>query len=297
MFEVVARTGNLTNAAKLLHVSQSAVSRQITALEEYLGVQLLRRERHGVSLTLAGQRYAAKVLPAFEAIAEATYELTGPERDTVIRVGTYNAFASKWLIPRLPDFQRQYPDIDVRILHTIPEIDFERDAVDVAIQFGTGDWPEAKADLLFRDQIEPVCSPAFLARHAPDAKYPQSLLRQTLLVSRYRRTDWEIWLQSAQLEALASDSPRMTFSSTLLCWQAAVDGVGIAVGQTAMVRQELDNGRLVAPFARPLAREQGYYLLRPRHQREFRSISVFRDWMLTAAQACAPAPQAACMPA
>jgi len=283
VFEVVARTENLTNAAKILHVTQSAVSRQISVLEEYLGLQLLRRERHGVALTQAGHSYAQKILPAFEAIAEATHSLIGPAREGVIRVGTYNTFAAKWLIPRLPDFQRKHPDIEVRVLNTIPEVDFDRDAVDAVIQFGDGQWGEVKCDLLFRDEIEPVCSPAFLARYAPNARYPESLLRQSLLVSRYRRTDWDEWLKDAGLEEAAGDGTRMTFSSTLLCWQAAVDGVGIAVGQTVLIRQELKDGRLVAPFTRPLARSEGYYLLRPRLQREFRNMAVFRDWLLASA--------------
>ncbi len=290
VFEVVARTENLTNAAKILHVTQSAVSRQIAVLEEYLGMQLLRRERHGVALTQAGQRYAQKVLPAFDAIAEATHSLTGPAREGFIRVGTYNTFAAKWLIPRLPDFQRKHPDIEVRILNTIPEVDFDRDSLDAAIQFGDGQWKEVNSDLLFRDEIEPVCSPAFLARYAPNARYPESLLRQSLLVSRYRRTDWDEWLKGADLEDVAREGARMTFSTNLLCWQAAVDGVGIAIGQTALIRQELEDGRLVAPFARPLARHEGYYLLRPRRQREFRNMSIFRDWLLASAKSAASVP-------
>ncbi|MGC3987417.1 MAG: transcriptional regulator GcvA [Pseudorhodoferax sp.] len=284
VFEVVARTENLTNAAKQLHVTQSAVSRQIVVLEEYLGVQLLKRERHGVALTQAGQAYAAKILPAFEAIAEATQGLTEPARKRQLRVGTYNTLAAKWLIPRLPDFQRRHPDIEVSILNSIPEVDFDRDPLDAAIQFGDGSWPEVQSDLLFHDEIEPVCSPAFLARHAPNPRYPQSLLRQSLLVSRYRRTDWEEWLRFAELEDVATEGSRMTLSSNLLCWQAALDGVGIAVGQTALLRHELEEGRLVRPFDRPLARREAYYFLRPRLQRESHTMESFRGWLLAAAQ-------------
>ena len=284
VFEVVARTENLTNAAKILHVTQSAVSRQVAVLEEYLGVQLLRRERHGVTLTQAGQNYAAKVLPAFEAIGEATDELTAPSRAGVVRIGTYNAFAAKWLIPRLPDFQARHPGIEISISNIIHEVDFDRDPVDAAIQFGNDEWQDAKSDLLFRDEIEPVCSPAFLAQHAPNPRYPQSLLRQSLLNSRYRRTDWDVWLQANDLSEVAAEGhQRMTFSTNLLCWEAAVDGVGIAMGQPALLRKELEDGRLVRPFASPLTRDEGYYLLRPKHQREFRNMTVFRDWLLATA--------------
>ena len=166
VFEVVARTQNLTAAAQELHVTQSAVSRQISALETYLGIELCRRERHGVSITRAGLSYARQILPAFETIADATDRLTRASRQGALRVLTYTTFAAKWLIPRLEQFNQRHPHIDVRIHNGVPSVDFDRDSVDVAIQFGDGQWPRNQCDLLFHDQLEPVCSPQYLARHA-----------------------------------------------------------------------------------------------------------------------------------
>ena len=285
VFEVVARTENLTQAAQQLHVTQSAVSRQIAVLEGYLGVQLFRRERHGVSLTRAGSRYASQVLPAFEMIADATHALTKGSRQGALRVRTYTTFAAKWLIPRLAEFRALHPSIEVRISNDVPDVDFDRDPVDVAIQFGDGHWKNVQLDLLFRDEIEPVCSPQFLGRHAPNPKYPHSLLRQRQLVSRYRRTDWDEWLRASDLAEEAAQAERMDFSSTLLCWQAAVDGLGMAIGQAALLTNEFAAGHLVRPFARPLLRTQAYYLIRPQSQRETHKVNVFRDWLLSV---CAP---------
>jgi LysR family glycine cleavage system transcriptional activator len=280
VFEVVARTQNLTAAAHELHVTQSAVSRQIATLETYLGVDLFRRERHGVALTRAGQSYSERVLPAFEAIAGATDRLIKSTGQGSLRVRAYTTFSAKWLIPRLPEFKRKHPGIDVVITNSVREVDFDRDLVDVAIQFGDGRWPHTRSDLLFRDEIEPVCSPVFLSQHGSGKQDPQALLGQCLLVSHYRRTDWDEWLKHAGLAHLADETERMTFSSSVLTWQAALDGLGIAIGQKALLMSEVVSGRLVRPFGRPLLRNKGYYLVRPHVQRESKKVSAFRDWLL-----------------
>jgi LysR family glycine cleavage system transcriptional activator len=292
VFETVARTENLTGAAHELHVTQSAVSRQISVLESYLGVELLRRQRHGVSLTRVGRAYAEQIVPAFALIANATEELLKDNSQDALRVRTYTTFAAKWLIPRLPEFHVSRPGIEVRLSTAVPDVDFDRDTVDMAIQFGDGQWPNVQADLLFPDQIEPVCSPRFLAQHAPDSQHPESLLRQRLLVSHYRRNDWDDWLGVNDLKDMCVDSGRMSFSSSVLTLQAAVDGLGIAIGQTRLLSSDFEAGLLVRPFAqtrwKPLRSERAYYLLRPLHQRETRKTRVFREWLLQAVKELPP---------
>lgn len=280
VFEVVARTENLTTAARELHVTQSAVSRQIGLLESYLGVELFRRERHGVSLTRSGRAYADQVVPAFETIAQATDKLLKGSSQGALRLRTYTTFAAKWLIPHLGDFRARYPSIEVRISNGVPDVDFDRDPVDVAIQFGDGRWPRVQSDFLFDDEIEPVCSPQFLARYAPSRQHPSSLLRQRLLVSHYRRDDWDHWLSATGLAQEAAGAERMSFSSSVLTWQAAIDGLGVAIGQTALLAQEFQAGQLVRPFERSVRTGKGYYLVRPAVQRDTRKVTAFRDWLL-----------------
>ncbi len=282
VFEAVARRLNLTAAAQELHVTQSAVSRQIGVLEAYLGVALFRRERHGVTLTRSGRAYAEQVVPAFETLAEATQKLLKGTSQGALRLRTYTTFAAKWLIPRLPDFERRHPGIEVRITTAVPEVDFDRDPVDVAIQYGDGRWPRVHADLLFHDEIEPVCSPRFLAAHAPDPTRPEALLRERLLVSHYRRSDWDEWLAASGLADHARDVERMSFASSVLTWQAAIDGLGVAVGQTPLLAAEFASGQLIRPFSRPIHPGKAFYLLRPREQREIRKVALFRDWLLAA---------------
>lgn len=282
VFEVVARTQNLTLAAAELNVTQSAVSRQIGALETYLGLELFRRERHGVTLTRAGRAYADKVVPAFDQIATATEALVKKSGDRTLRVRTYTTFAAKWLIPRLGEFRRLHPGIEVKITNAVPDVDFDRDKVDVAIQFGHGHWPNVHAEFLFADEIEPVCSPAFRKRFAPNAKYPASLLRHQRLVSHYRRSDWTDWLNATGLGDATQGSVEMEFSTSVLTWQAAVDGLGIAIGQNRLLTQEFEKGLLVRPFARPVRSGLGYYLVWPSRARESQKVSTFSEWMIAA---------------
>nr|WP_314482094.1 transcriptional regulator GcvA [uncultured Pseudomonas sp.] len=280
VFEVVSRTGNLTVAAQELHVTQSAVSRQIAVLEGYLGVELFRRERQGVTLTHIGQTYADQVVPAFDAIAGATEKMLANTTKGALRVRTYTAFAAKWLIPRLPDFQRAHPQIDVEITTAVPQVDFDRHMVDLAIQMGDGDWPRVQADRLFLDEFEPVCSPRYLAENAPDPRRPEALLSKRLLISQYRRTDWDEWLAEAGLIQEAKGVETMTFNTSVLTWQAAIDGLGMAIGQTAMLTNEFNSGQLVRPFSHPVRSGRAYWLLRPSVQRESQKVSVFRAWLL-----------------
>ena len=280
VFDVVARTENLTQAAAELSVTQSAVSRQLASLETYLGVELVRRERYGVTLTRAGKAYAEAVTPAFAAIADATFKLTRAETRNILQVRTYTTFAAKWLITRLEDFHRINPDVNVRISNAVPDVDFDKDAVDVAIQYGNGKWPGLNSDLLFLDEIEPVCSPSFLKKYAPNPKFPTSLLRQRQLISRFRRSDFKDWLTHTGLTKEADGATEMTFSTSVLTWQAAVDWLGLAIGQNALLYKEFEAGTLLRPFDRPVRTGKGYFLVRPRLQRESRKVTVFRDWLL-----------------
>lgn len=285
-FEVVARTGSLTAAAAQLHVTQSAVSRQVAALEQYFGVALFTRERLGVVLTPAGQRYAEQIVPAFESIASATQVLRQRPDSEVLRVGTYSTLAAKWLIPKLPQFLAQHPGKDVRIHRLVPCVNFERDPVDVAIQLADEAVQQQagmRADRLFPELLEPVCSPAFLARHAGDADHARglpALLSQRLLVSKYHPRDWQEWLAGSGLQAAAEQAERMEFNASMLTWQAAVHGLGLALGQAHLLEEELDAGQLVRPFGRAVQTARSYWLLRPRKPGRHVLAKVFRQWLL-----------------
>lgn len=279
VFDTVVRTQNLTKAAQALHISQSAVSKQLNVLQTYLGVELFRRERHGISLTHSGQRYAEAINPAFDMLSKATEDLMRSGSDSTLRIQTYTTFAAKWLIPRLSDFNSKHPDITVKITNSVSNVDFDRDNVDLAIQIGNGAWTGQDSDFLFEDVIEPVCSPDFLKQYAPDARYPQALLRGRLLVSHFRPHDWKTWAKLCRYEDEIERTEQMRFSSSILTWQAAADSLGIAIGQTTLLVDDLKRNKLVAPFNLPVKTGMSYYLVRPQLQRHSRKVEIFRSWI------------------
>jgi LysR family glycine cleavage system transcriptional activator len=277
-FEAAARHRSFTRAAEELLVSQSAVSRQIQVLEDYLGVSLFVREARGTQLTVAGEKYFAEIGPAFQLLASATERLHKTAAGAPLKVKVYATFAAKWLMKRLPRFQALHPQISVRISTVVTPVDFSRDQVDAAIQLGRGNWPGGDATLLFADEIAPVCSPALLNGAA--VRNPQDLSRQRLLHSHYRRSDWPDWFASVDVQ-FAEEGEPMDFPSSLLTYQAAVDGLGIAMGQLPLLEDELSSGVLVRPLPQTLRRDLAYYLVLPRDKSMDARLLAFRDWLLT----------------
>jgi LysR family glycine cleavage system transcriptional activator len=280
VFEAVARLGSFTRGAEELHVSQSAVSRQISLLEDYLQVKLFNREQRGISLTDAGRAYQQEIGPAFARIAAATQDLLTRSRGGPVRVRAYTTFAAKWLMRRLPAFQDAYPEIDVRLSTDVSPADFSRDDLDLAIQFGDGAWPGVYCDRLFDDCITPVCSPALLDKPGAPLRTVDDLKHHRLLHSRYRKDDWPYWLAAIDRPDLAEHRDNMVFSSSILTYQAAVDGLGVAIGQVRLLDHELDQGTLVCPLAMVVRKGLAYYLLRPQRDSMSRKVTVFRDWLL-----------------
>lgn len=272
VFECTARCGSFTSAAEELCVSQSAVSRQVAALEEYLGIRLFLREQGGVQLTSAGERYFREIGPAFTTIASATERLRRTTATSPLKLRVYATFATKWLMRRLPIFQELHPDIHVRMSTTVAPVNFARDDVDGAIQVGEGNWPGADAEFLFADEIEPVCSPALLE--------PTDLSRHRLLHSRYRRRDWADWLEAFGY-SVPEDPDPMVFPSSLLTYQAAVEGLGIAIGQIPLLQPEFESAQLVRPFHLPLKRNLAYYLVTPHGLTPPSKMKHFRDWLMS----------------
>lgn len=278
----MARLKSFSKAAEELYVSQSAVSRQISLLEEYLGVQFFHRDRSGVRLTEVGQRYLDDIGPAFERIAVATRRLAAERKESSLRLRVYSTFAAKWLVRRLADLQRTYPEVRLKISTAVAPVDFDKEPVDASIQFGNGDWPNVESTYLFGDEIRPVCSPA-LIKSIKSKLQPRDVLRFRLIHSRYRSQDWPDWLKSTGLE-MPHEADAMTLPNSLLAYQAAVDGLGVAMGQTRMIEAELASGALVFLSDHVLNRDLGYYLVTPRKPQNEEKLGLLRDWLLAVIQ-------------
>ncbi|MBC7580760.1 LysR substrate-binding domain-containing protein [Tardiphaga sp.] len=276
VFDVAARQLSFTRAAAELRVTQPAISRQINALESFLGVRLFERDRQGLRLTSEGEQFQRQIAPAFQIIANATSSLMSTGKAEPLKIRVYTTFAAKWLIQRLPSFYVAYPHIKLNISNVVAPIDFEKDKVDLAIQFGAGKWPNVECELLFRDLIQPVCSPKLLKSNR--LVELDDLRKVQLLHSHYRRADWPDWLMAVNRPDLLTDVG-VSFPSSVLTYHAAMEGVGVAMGQLHLLRNELHDGSLVPLFNAPFQRSMAHYVAWPKHRALGKKSRSFIHWL------------------
>ncbi|WP_188608311.1 LysR substrate-binding domain-containing protein [Chelatococcus reniformis] len=290
VFEVAARLGGFTRAAEELNVTQSAVSRQVAVLESYFGQRLFQRDRSGASLTEAGRALAVEIAEPFARLAAAGGRFAEREKTDPVRLRAYTTFATRWLIPRLPAFRLLNPGVSIFVSNTVKPVDFERENVDLAIQLGSGDWPGLAAHLLFADEIEPICSPALL-RKGPPLESIEDLSGHTLLHSYYRRRDWSDWLTEAGHPEV-EHGRSLVFESSTLTYQAAVEGLGVAIGQNRLLADEFADRRLVRPFAHPVTRNLAYYVVWPADREPSRKMRLLVSWLKQEADGAGAPPSA-----
>ncbi|MDH2402738.1 transcriptional regulator GcvA [Bradyrhizobium sp. SSUT18] len=283
-FEAAARHLSFTLAASELNVTQTAISHQIRRLEEELGIRLFVRQNRALALTAEARDYLPGVRAAFNDLRLATDRLLRKDDDKVLTVSTLASLAAKWLLPRLTDFQEHHPGIDVRITTSTSLVDFQRDNVDAAIRYGRGQWPGLRADWLMADELFPVCSPSLLRGGKP-LRCPEDLKGYPLLhTSNANSDDWRLWLTAAGLPGDIARQPGITFDMIFMTIQAAIDGIGVAMGRTSYVQDDIAKGRLVVPFKIALPADAGFYLVAPEGRREAPKLTAFRDWMIAATQ-------------
>lgn len=283
-FAVAARHLSFSKAADELHVTHSAISHQIKLLEEFLGIALFRRANRQVMLTDSGQAYLKPVKEAFDKLADASRQLARRETSGPLTVSTLPSFAAKWLVPRLRNFQRDHPDIDVRVQANNRLTDFAREEIDLALRYGRGNWSELEIVPLMREDLFPVCSPEMIK--GPRAlKRPADLAEATLLMDYDWATDfWPLWLNRAGV-AHIKPNHHLSFNYSNLMIQAAIDGLGVALTPGVLVEDDLAAGRLVKPFDISVSTEANYYLVAPLGAFERPKLAAFRDWLLREAEA------------
>jgi LysR family glycine cleavage system transcriptional activator len=283
-FEAAARHLSFTQAAAELNVTQTAISHQIRRLEEELGLRLFIRKNRALALTATAKDYLPGVRAAFNDLRLATDRLLRKDNDNVLTISTLASLAAKWLLPRLSTFQEAHPGIDVRITTSTSLVDFRSGDVDAAIRYGRGHWPGVRARWLMADELFPVCSPALLKGDKP-LRCPQDLARYTLLHSSGGYDDdWRLWLTAAGLPSDISKQPGLSFDMIFMTVQAAIDGIGVAMGRTSYVQDDVAKGRLVVPFKIALPADAGFYLVSPEAGEEPPKLRLFRDWLLAAVQ-------------
>ncbi|MEX2617741.1 MAG: transcriptional regulator GcvA [Alphaproteobacteria bacterium] len=281
-FEATARLMTLAAAAEELNVTPSAISHQIRSLEDALGVPLFHRVNRRLTLTREGRLLLPGLSDAFRRMVSAMSALESNKRQGVLTVSTLETLAMHWFMPRLPSFQDTHPEIEVRISTTIRVVDFEHDDIDLAIRHGRGAWPGLSSDFLFSLETIPVCSPTLATAKAP-LDNPADLSRHILLHTDASPDEWPDWLASAGQPGL-TPLRSLIFEKTNFALAAAMKGIGVAIADRHIVAEDIDTGRLIAPFAHALNRDTGYYLVYPSNRAEHPKIRVFRDWLLSVAQ-------------
>jgi LysR family glycine cleavage system transcriptional activator len=282
VFEVASRLLSFTKAADELSVTQSAVSRQIAALEAAINVKLFNRERDGLVLTTAGEAYRKEIGPAFARILWATNEIRAHRLSIPLQLRVYSSFASRWLIPRLPSFRARHPGIELRMNTAAQPVDFSRDTVDLAIQFGDGNWPNISSKKIMDDAIQPVCSRGLLDK-VGGIRTVDDLAKVQLISARLRALDWKDWLKAQNANISLRNC--MEFPSSQLAYEAAATGLGVAMGQLALVQGDVADGRLVYLFDKPLKRRLGYYAMWPKDLSLSPNMRKFLDWLSSEASA------------
>lgn len=277
-FEAAARHLNFSRAADELNVTHGAVSRAVKHLEDQLGVQLFERATRSVRLTPVGEPYARAVREVLDQLSVATHTATSRLSGSTLNVSTSDGFAGKWLVPRLYRFHRAHADIDVRVSTTGKLTNFRSDGIDVAIRYGSGDYPGLTSEFLTGEEVFPVCSPRLLEGPHP-LKKPEDLKHHTLIRDGYR-IDWAAWLASAGVEGVDPNSG-LTFDSATFAVESAVQGEGVVLGRTMLVSADLATGRLVRPFDHALKAVSSFYLVYPPEAIRQRKVKAFRDWLFS----------------
>ena len=274
-FEAAGRHLSFTRAGLELSVTQAAISHQVKALEDRLGVALFRRTSRGLVLTDEGVALLPTLSETFDRLSRVLAQFEGGAFKEVLNVGVVGTFAVGWLMPRLAAFRAEHPLIDVRVFTNNNKPDIAADSLDFAIRFGDGAWHGTDAEHVLDAPITPLCSPR-LAQHL---RTPDDLASQTLLRS-YRVQDWPLWFERAGAPPIAARGPM--FDSSWLMVEAAMRGEGVALAPPLMFERELREERLVQPF-KVEVKAGAYWLTRLKTRAPSASMQAFQKWLLQAA--------------
>nr|WP_298683861.1 transcriptional regulator GcvA [uncultured Dongia sp.] len=276
-FEAAGRHLSFTRAAEELFLTQGAISRHVRGLEDELGVKLFHRRARSMELTPQGAAYLSTVRQAFDLLASGSRQVRAARAQIRLKVALTASFAANWLLPRLSRFTAAHPEIGIDFEPSVQIIDLSAEGIDAAIRYGGGSWPGLDATALMSEEVFPVCSPALLAK-GPPLEEVADLVHHNLLLSG-PRSDWEGWAAAADLDLQSVPRQTMLYDYNLVL-QAALDGMGVALGRRILVEERLRSGELVQPLVQSLRNAMGYYLVTLPARRGDKSIDTFRNWLL-----------------
>jgi LysR family glycine cleavage system transcriptional activator len=297
VFEAAARHLSFKEAASELSITQAAVSHQVKALEEYLGVELFRRAGRGVQLTEAARACLPRLREGFDALASAVELIRERGRETELIITAPPVFTARWLMPRLADFARREPKIEVRVVGSskmvdagaldspalMSSLDLREEVSGVEIHLGSGDYPGYRADKLFEVSMAVVAAPELVKERGlqrPEDLAHHVLLHDDAMDAVAGGDAWQKWLETADLGERIDGSRGPHFSSNILSLEAASQKLGVALALKPLVNADLASGRLCAPLKVELKPSGAYWLVCPEVIAERPSVVAFRKWLL-----------------
>ena len=279
VFDAASRNASFTRAASELSVTQGAVSRHVSALEDWLGVKLFVRSLRGIALTPKGAVYSRVVRGALDQIEYGSRQLAQEPDENTLRLKVPPTFAIRWLVPRLARFHALDRKLDLQITTSHQPVDFNREDVDACIHSDTGPPHNARFHRLFGETLLPVCSPGLAAREPRLAK-PRDLARHVLVSSMHRPRDWPTWLAAAGIAGVVDASNGIKVENSALAYQAAIEGVGVVIAQRTFIEEDLVHGRLVAPLGLEVPGDGSYYFGYPADRPKSERVAAFGDWIV-----------------
>lgn len=286
-FYLAAQAGRFRIAAELLGVTESAISHQVKRLEQLLGAALFERQGREMHLTPVGSRYYASVRRSFGELLRATAEVAGSPDQARVTLTLPTSLAAFWLIPRLDALQRRQPGINLQLLTTNRKCDFARENIDLGIRYGLGSWSGFQSTPLLSEQLFPVATQTFVAKWK--TMEPTTLIRSARLIANgLHPGEWEEWCLAHDI-APPPAGRALVLESSELVLQAALEGVGMAMGRRPIVDRLLASGQLIAPFEREAESLAGYYLVRIKGETLTAAARKVERWLMEEAAAAAPA--------
>ena len=276
-FDAVSRYESFSEAADELSLTQGAISRQIAALEAQLNIALFERNSRQVTLTEAGRIYLQAIRPALAAIRAASLNMMSHMGSNTLNLALLPTFGTRWLIPKIPRFVAQYPDIILNFSTRIGKVDFEKEKLDAAIHIGQPDWPDADFEFLMDETVLPVCSPAFLQAHP--VHDPADLLKMPLFHLASRPNAWAHWFKTLGIEQPPHSSMRFEQFSNVS--QACIAGLGIALMPEFLIHAEIAAGQLVAVWPHKIKSLSHYYFVTPKTRQQPPTVEAFKNWLLS----------------
>ena len=286
--EALDRLGSASAVAEELSLTQSAISRQLQALEQQMGADLVLRDRKRLTLTPSAQAYAAEIRDALDRIVQASLRLQVLPEGGTLNLAILPAFGMRWLMPRLPAFTRLHPEVTINMATRLQPFNFATETFDAAIHFGRNDWPGTDSLLLRSERMLPVCAPA-LAADAARAD-PAALLEVPLLHIQTRPQAWKHWFAAQGVDVSGPLAGTM-YDQFSTITQAALHGLGVALMPDYLVEADLAAGRLVKAHGEPVEAQGAYYLVWPLARSRDPALTLFRDWLASQAQPEDPLPR------